>query len=376
MKIGKHHFIQQDNAWKSALYDASSLMVSPVRYGVLPSSAAGEDTFNVRLSLDNQNTLRVSVHSCQAVTPGGIRINLPVFNTSANDDVDGVPATSFPFTEGRTDTTWWVVLTVHPYDTRPAGSPDLSENPPRYPYLLPQYGIEVVNESQYSQFVNHPYALTIGKVMASGSDIRVDQDYIPPCFSISAHPDLTALFTELDRFLSTLEVRCTEIVQKIYRNNQQNEISQLVLFLCDRMALHLAQTITHMRWLMIHESPAALFASVASLARVMKNTIDLRIGTGKEEMMNYLVEWCELKQGELETMLSNLANIRYDNNDINRNIQKVTQFVKITAKLFDTLSKLDFIGKRKDSGIFVKEETTGNSNVNQPGKPPRRRFFE
>jgi len=375
MKINKNHFIAQDDAWRDALNDVSSLAVSPIRFGILPASAEGDDSFSVKISLDNQDILRVAVLSCQAVTPGGIRISLPAITASGNSETDGIPAISYQFTEGRSETTWWIILIIHPFDKKAAGSPDLSENPPRYPFVVPSYSIQVVSESQFNQYAGHPYALTIGKILSNGNDVRVEQDYIPPCYSISASQDLVSLYTELDQFFASMEVRCTQIVQKIFKKNQQNEISELVMFLCDRMMLFLGQTITSMRWTMMHESPAALFAAITSLARVMKNTIDLRIGSGKEEMMNYLCEWCELKQGELETMLSNIANIRYDNNDINRNIQKVALFVRVTAKLFETLSKLDFIGKRKDTGIFVKEEQPGIMNTQQ-AKPNRRRFFE
>jgi len=261
---------------------------------------------------------------------------------------------------------------VHPYERQPAGSPNLEENPPRYPNVMPAYTVQVISDSQYKQYANHPYGIIIGKAISTGNEVRADDEYIPPCFSISAHPDLISLYSELDKFLGSLELRCSQIVQKIYKKNQQNELSELVLFLCDRMILFLGQSITNMRWMMMHESPASLFANIASLARVMKNSIDLRIGSGKDEMMTYLSEWCELKQGELETMLSSLAGLRYDNNDINSNIQKVITFVKVSSKLFETLSKLEFIGKKKESGIFVKEEAIGNTN--DPNKA-RRRFF-
>src|SRR5687768_3832331 len=77
MKINKNHFIEQDNAWSDALQEMASLHLSPLRYGILPSSAAGEDTFSVKISHDNQDSVRVSVHSCHAITPGGVRISLP-----------------------------------------------------------------------------------------------------------------------------------------------------------------------------------------------------------------------------------------------------------------------------------------------------------
>ena len=372
MKINKDHFVAQDDAWKDSLNDTAALHLSAIRYGILPPSISGENTYNVKTALDNQNTIRVSVLSCNAITSGGVRIILPSIPASSIAEIDGVPATSFEFTSSIAESYWWIVLTINPFKKKPAGSPDLDDSPSRYPYVVPTYTVQVVSDSQSSQFLNHPYALVIGKILHSGNDVKVDPDYIPPCFSISAHPDLISLFSEIDRFHGDLEIRCSLIVQRILKKNQQNEISELVMFLCDRVVLYLGQTITNMRWLMIHESPASLFASIASLARVMKNSIDLRIGSGKEEMMNYLTEWCELKQGELESLLTSLADLRYDNNDINKNIDKVVLFVKVTSKLFETLSKLDFIGKRRDTGIFVKEE---HDNTVDTQNKTRRRFF-
>jgi hypothetical protein len=317
--------------------------------------------------------LRVAVLSCNAITAGGVRIILPSLAGTQQSDADGVPSTSFQFSPTAGEAIWWIVLTVNPFEKQPAGSPDLNDSPPRFPFVLPTYTVQIVSDNQYAQLSNNPYALTVGKVLVTANEVKVDSNYIPPSFSISAHPDLVSLYGEIDSFLGNLETRCSQIVQKIYRKSQQNELSELVQFLCDRIMIYLSQSITNMRWTLMHESPAALFATIASLARVMKNSIDLRIGSGKEEMMNYLSEWCELKQGELESMLSNIANIRYDNNDINRNIDKVVSFVKVTSKLFDTLSKLEFIGKRRETGIFVKEEPIATAADNQT--KARRRFF-
>lgn len=374
MKINKSHFIAQDDAWCNALADTAALSTSPIRFGVLPSSVAGENNFSVNVAVDNQGTLRASVQACEAVTSGGVRIHLP---SVAESSTDGVPSASFDFRTSGSENVYWVVLTVNPYERVAGGSPDLSENPPRYPYVCPSCKVLVVSNSQYSQYAHHPYALFIGKVLVNGNDIRVDEEYIPPSFCVSAHPDLLALHGELDQYLSTLEMRSTQIVQKIFRKSQQNELSELVLFLCDRVMLYLGQTITDFRWSVVHDTPAKLFTTIAGLSRVMKNTIDLRIGSGKEELMNYLSEWCELNQGELENLFTAIANMRYDNNDINNNINKTIQFVKVIGKLFDTLSNLEFIGKRKESGIFVKEEPRFSEAPaqNADAPKPKRRFF-
>ncbi len=375
MKINKDHFIAQDNAMQDALSDALSLGLSPVRYGVVPSSAAGEDTFNVKIAVDNQNTLQATVLGLQAVTPGGVRIQIPALPAA---DTDAGLTTSFRFTPGTTEAVYWIALTVQPFDRKPSGSPDPGENPPRYPFVQAAYQVQVVSESQYLQYARNPFALIIGKVVVNGNTIKVEEEYIPPCISVAASPDLMGLHAELDQFLAGLELRCAQIVQKIFKKSQQNELSELAQFLCDRIMLFIGQAITEMRWNQVYEPPAKMFSTIISLARVMKNTIDLRTGSGKEELMNYLSEWCELNQGELENMLSGLAGMRYDHNDINSNITPIIRFAKVTGKLFESLSNLEFIGKRKESGIFVKEEHNYNqvagNNAAEPSKP-KRRFF-
>lgn len=372
MKINKNHFIEQDNAWMDALQSMVSLGLSPLRFGVLPASAAGEETFNIKISFDNQNSLRVSVLACQAVTSGGVHISLPAFSTIGQTDTGNILTSSFPFSATNTEATWWIFLFVHPFEKQAAGSPDISENPPRFPNALPTYTLQLVSETNYRQYAYHPYGMAVGKVSIVSNDVRIDNDYLPPCFSINAHPDLLSLHGELDKYLGKIESNCAEIVQKIFKKSQQNEISELVMFLCDRVMQNLGQAITNMRWNMIYAAPAAMFEIISALARIMKNSIDMRTGSGKEELMNYLSEWCELKQGEFETMLSSLANTGFDQNDINKNIQKIVLFVKITSRLFETLSKLEFIGKRKESGIFVKEETVQQADNQAKAK---RRFL-
>ena len=372
MKINKNHFIAQDDAFRDALHDTASLAVSPLRYGILPPSTAGEETFDVKISLDNQGLLRVNVLSIQAVTPGGVRMQLPA---SSGVSAEDLPAVSFPFTAATGESNYWIVLIVNPYERKPAGSPDLKETPPRYPGVVPSYEVQVVSDSQYRQFAAHPYALIIGKVNVNGNDIRVDEDYIPPCFSVNAHPDLLSLHAELDQRLSNIELKTSLIVQKIYKKSQQNEVSELVLFLCDRVMLYLAPTITNLRWMSAYDSPAALFAQVVTFARIMKNTIDLRTGTGKDELMNYFSEWCELKQGEFINMLTTISAFRFDNNDLNKDIRRIVAFINIISRLFETLSNLEFIGKRKESGIFVKEEQNYEAATDNNQPKQKRRFF-
>ena len=92
------------------------------------------------------------------------------------------------------------------------------------------------------------------------------------------------------------------------------------------------------------------------MARLFKNTFDHYVGSGKEELINYCTEWCNVNQIELETSVTNLSNHPYNHLDINASIDKILQFTRTVSNLFGNLSRLDYIGKKKDAGIFVNEK--------------------
>jgi len=368
MKLNKDVFIAQDNAMASNAYYLIASTLSPIRYGLVP----GSNNFNAQIAIDNQNTVRVTVVACKAITFGGFPINIDASEQSNHSD--GSPSATLSVSIANNNT-YWVVLLMKPYERNPFGEMNPAENPARFPFVKPGYEIIIADDNQLNQYARHPLALIVGKILVSGSSAVADQEYLPPCISVSASQDLLGLHSELDGFLAGLEQSCSQIVQKIYRKSQQNDLSELAQFLCDRIMLFLGHSITEYRWSYIHESPAKMISAIAGLARVIKNTIDLRIGSGKDELMTYLCEWCELNQGELEGLLSSMAALRYNHNDVNQNIRSIIEFAKIIGKLFTTLSNLEFIGKKKESGLFVKEEQQQFSQSASETTKPKRRFF-
>ena len=369
MKLNKDVFIAQDNAQASISYNLIASTLSPIRYGLVP----GNNNFNTQIAVDNKNTVRITIISCKAITQGGFPVNIYASEQSSN--TDGSPSVILPISLNGNNV-HWVILLIKPYERNPFGDINPTETPARFPFVKAGFEIILADDNQLQQYAQHSLALIIGKILVNGSNAIVDQEYLPPCISVTASQDLLGLHSELDGFLAGLEHSCSQVVQKIYRKSQHNDLSELAQFLCDRIMLFLGQVITQYRWSYIHESPAQMISTIAGLARVIKNTIDLRIGSGKDELMTYLCEWCELKQGELEGLLSSMAALRYNHNDVNQNIRSIIEFAKIIGKLFSTLSNLEFIGKKKESGLFVKEEqqpqfTQGTSDAAKP----KRRFF-
>jgi len=355
MKINKNLFIAQDDAFKNDLFDAASVNLSKIRYGVLPPASVAQDTFNVNVSIDAQNILRVSVLNCQAITQGGVPINISASAKAGIDSTDGAPSISYPLPPSSGELAYWIVLMVNPFEKRPSGPLIVNETPPRFPYVLPSYTVQVVSNIQYQQFAANPFALIIGKVLVVGSGFKIDEDYIPPCISVDAFPALLEFHSYIEAFLNKLEVNCTRIVQKIFQRKQKNDLSEMVLFVCDRILPQLGQTINNFRWTLLYAPPAHLLSSLSGLARIVKNSIDLYTDSGKDVLINYFTEWCDPKQGEIEQILINMLSERYDNNDINKSIITVMSFVSFIGELFQILSNLEFIGKRKE-GYVVDEK--------------------
>jgi hypothetical protein len=67
-----------------------------------------------------------------------------------------------------------------------------------------------------------------------------------------------------------------------------------------------------------------------------------------------------------------VATHQYDHMDINASIAKITTFTRILSQLFNQLARLEYIGKRKETGIFVKEEVIASPSQQAP---PKRRSF-
>ncbi|MCH5720994.1 hypothetical protein [Niabella hibiscisoli] len=178
MKLNKDAFIAQNNAHTFDLYNLISSTLSPIRYGILPL----ENSFNIQINTDNQNTLRVSILSCKAITIGGAYININATESNSHTDANPSISLSLP---GSVNEVYWVVLTTNPFDHVPFGTINLQENPPRFPYVKPAYSVQLVAHHELNQYAQNPYSLFIGKLIPAGGYLKPDTEYMPPaCLSM------------------------------------------------------------------------------------------------------------------------------------------------------------------------------------------------
>jgi predicted component of type VI protein secretion system len=353
MKINKTHFTEVQNFVSDSVRDAVGVHTSMIGYGLLPV----KDPVKINLIIDNHKLLRIKVEECHAITPNGSRIEIGE-GTSENLSL------SIPYPEAvrelkdNEEAVLLACISVNPFKRNPYGEPDPEENPPRYPYTLPEYTLNLIPEDELKNTVGFgTHYLTIGKILVKSGESKIDENYIPPCVTVSSHQKLQELHTEIDRFYGQIEQYAVQIAQKIYAKKQNNALAMMMELMADKTLNYLGMEINKLRWLSPHSSPAEMLVSVVALARVLKNFIDARSGAGKEELLNYFAEWCNVSQGDFEIIFTEAINTDYVHNQMDVVIAKVKKFMKTLEDLYAVLSRLDYIGKKRDGSIFVSENT-------------------
>jgi hypothetical protein len=373
MKINKSHFIAQDNAQIYQLAQHSSCLLNELNYGLLPVQQGGMG-LKIFLSIDNQQKVQVRVQQCRAITAGGYFIE---FNedTALHGNNLKTQLLSIPVAlrdlKSRSSA-FYIVLTINPYQRVPYGAAEAAELPPRIPYSLPLFSVDLLPAEQVTKNAIGAMQLPLGKITVEDQKVMLEEDYIPPCVSVSSHPDLLEIQAGLEQFYSKMELYALQIIQKILQKKQANDMAVIVQKVCEIISFFTASQLAELKTVGIVQPPVYMVSKVSSLARLIKNTLDFYLGSGKEELMNYIAESCSISQGELEGAILQLSGHQYDHMDINRSIENVSKFTKVLSHLFYQLSRLEYIGKRKDAGIFVKEEVV---NRVQDAPVQKRRSF-
>jgi hypothetical protein len=357
MKINKSHFIGLENASMDRVKDAIACGLNDNNWGLLPPVNETGNTLKIVLNVDNQKTLRAKIFECRAVTPGGARIEISESSSGDHGFTAPYPEGTFNLPAGDGESIYYVALSVDPFSRIPVGNADPAEEPPRYPFVVPACHVHIIPEDQLSRKEPGACFILIGKIRIADQKPELLREYIPPCTTTRAFSTLFRFHAESDKFLSQLEIDLLKILNKISEKEQSNVLARVVAHLSENMLYFMSTGILEFRWRIIDQPPLFMFEYIARLARLIKNTIDSNSGEAKEELLNYFTDWCNLKQGEFEKTLLNTINFQYNHNNCSNTLNIMARFSEVVATLFNKLSILEYIGKKKDTNIFVKEQT-------------------
>ena len=365
MKINKSHFLAMQDNVSELVNDAIGIHTTPMSYGLLDSGNQNKESTKITLGIDNHKLLRVRVEECHAITPNGSRIEISKSNTDTLDLQVPYPEGTYEMKDGE-KLELLACISVNSMKRIPFGEPDPEEVPPRYPYTQPEYNLHLIKAEEFRSGIGYGgYYLAIGKIII-GDNTGLDEKYIPSSVTVNCHPKLVDIQSEIARSFGQIEIYSVQISQKINRIQQNSLLSNAVMQLADNAGYYLGNALTQFRWFSLHQHPAQMLSTVVSFARVIKNFIDSKSGAGKEELLNYFAEWCDFSQGDLEILFTNLINIGYDHVHIDKTATQTMSFLSKIEKLFETLSKLDYIGKKKENIELFVAETEKKDIVHNP----------
>jgi len=354
MKVNKGHFISTDNSFIEQIQNVYSSFLNPFNYGLLLQSGIQNNPVKIHIDIDNQGYIHVKVLSCTAITSGGSRIEINEANFSDSELLAVMPQVKF--NQGKVNSQeYFICLTVNLFERVPFGIPNPEEIPPRLPGIIPGYHLSVHSQEEKGT-ISGLNSLIIGKLIFVDNKPEIDESYIPACQLIYSHPRLAEYHAQLVKILGQIEIDVVDILRSIKTKKQVTSIAETVGDVSDAVLNFLGVHLVEFRKMAKYFPPVYIFEQMAALARTINNALNKQPAAEKEELYNYIQDWSNLKQGEFEKLLTDAIEFDYDHNDINSSIQKLAPFINDISQIFHTLSNLDFIGKKKDRQIFVKEQ--------------------
>lgn len=363
MKMSPAHFRQTENYFIEELNDVRSLFLQKHDYGLLPLTSQNKEV-EIRIREHISNQVEVNLYSCNAVTASGERIN---FNLSESEmPLSKTYSPQQESQEQNRETGYWdVILTVEPYERVAVGELDPMEEPPRHPDCESLYKLHIVPSGEFNMAAFGTHFLTIGKIRKEGERYLVDQNYIPPCRTMSSHPELVDYCKRFDALLYKLRKSSQNIIGKVNNRPNGSELAANIKLMSDAIFTYIASIHFKLKNFGTFIPPVLMTEYISSLASCCYVCLVRLPGIQKDELLKYFYEWSDVTPGSFEELLSGTMEIEYEHNNLRAVMVRLEMFINTFCELWEHLSRLEYIGQHKES--LVVSASGGERNEERHG---------
>ncbi len=345
MNINQTHFVMEQMSNLSLQMSVLQSCISPFNYGLIVNATKNSDC--IWIDVNNNIGVNVELNHVKVLFPNGYLLEI-----QERDEKLGVYYAPIPNVEEECV----VVLSVATDKRVSFGDPDPEELPVRKPFIIPEVSVSVVSVDKMSYSFYGQHCIVLGRLLNDGGSWVVDSNYIPPVHNIASFPNLVRVYQNFENYLSSIERSTTEVIQKIRQKKQTNELASILLDVSLHLNMFLVNEITVYKTCSIYQTPIEMLQSFIKMARLINNVLDTWQGCGRDEMMTYLSDWCDISEGEFEKLIQGLIHHKYDHNDINKSVSQVIKFADVISAMYTVLASLDYIGKKIETNLFVAEE--------------------
>ncbi|MDR2914090.1 MAG: type VI secretion system baseplate subunit TssK [Tannerella sp.] len=358
MKISKEHLKQTEDYFIDVVRDATNMRLMEYNFGLLPPYKGEKLSSDFEITERISNHVEIELRRCNAITPGGCRITINPIDASDYLRLDYPFEEEVDVTEGEDGNLYWdVILVVRPFDRVPLGAPDPEETPPRHPDAGKSYSLFIKPAGQINSEDFGMHHLIIGRVTKIADRYEVDHSYIPPCTSMSSHPDLKGYYERFGKYFNEIEISSHKIIQKIHEQaDKSSAIANNIKLVCEHLLTYIATVYFRFRNTGRNYVPIEMIDTFSALAHTTFISINFINKKQKEEMLQYFYEWSDVTPGNFVEILTDMLEVTYNHYDIRKMMDKTEYFLLEFSKLWIKLSTLEYIGQHKEN-IVVAEKT-------------------
>ena len=287
MPVNKGHFTQQEDHFTDRLCEYQSFHLNRNTYGLLPFKKGEPVSGDFSITELVTGTLEVRLKRCHALTSGGYLIDY-----DAGEDDELTASFHIPTEEEEEkDKRWDVILMADPFEHLPSGIPNEKEISPRQPNALPKYALSVLPSGQTDGSELGRHFLLIGRLRKNGNRCEVDGNFIPPCTSMSSHPDLKGYYTKFGQLVDSIEKASFDILAKVENAEKQTSLATNIGMLCRHVMLFISDIYFSFRNEGQYYSPLHFLNVFSTLAHRLYVCLSFMDKEDKEDLLKYFNEW-------------------------------------------------------------------------------------
>lgn len=349
MKISRRHFVDSENALLDRQRDINAMFLNTYNYGLLLPEPGEKNALDCNVLVSQSHKFKISVTLCRAVTPGGCRVEIiPGVHPELLNDNDIFGG----YDDRNMQGAYYAVISVDPFNRQPFGEPDVNEYPPRHPYSMNTYKLNLVPEDALNTSQLGTFHFPVARFKMKNEELVRDPNYIPPCSVMGAHGGTKQIYNTISEQFNIIQEAGIEIIKKVVGGGQNTALALNVKKLCEGNISFISSESFLFRNMYRNMSPVMLANAIVKFASFINVTVNVMPDKEKEEMLQYFSYWNEISPGKFEEMLTSVVDADYDHDNIYDCFQPLIGFLKVWSDLLEKLKPLKLIGQRNEKFDF------------------------
>lgn len=343
MSVSASHFVQTEDYLTEMVYRSLSLGLDNYSYGLLPNPLGAE---NLSLSLTGTgNHTKVVLSTYYGVTKDGVLVDI-------ENQKECIEASCGSLSPDHSDG-WNVVLTISPFERNPCGTPNMEEEPPRYPFVEPTYKLKLMARQRNREDEYGQYSVVVGLLNRKNDTFFLDANYIPPSVTVGSYVNLKMVYERFSSYLKDIRTALFVVLEKSFEQTGRSALVNNITLISQELLRSFS--LFHFEWKNTNLSltPYRLAVLLSYLPAAFRSALSFMSKAEKDEVLNYFKEWIGIDPASFEQMMDGAVTRHYSHTRMGESFHCFEGFLKNVYELFASLSHLEQIGGRKKEEMVI-----------------------